>query len=89
MKRFSLVMTFVLGACGGGGGGDIVGETCDRGDECNRLPGSHDECIEYFDSCLDNLTPSQRDEWEYQMQQCLDRPSCDGAFDCYEQVPWC
>lgn len=75
--------------CGAAGGGGVIDDLCDRADECNILGTSKDECIEYMDQCTGELTPSQRAEWEHAIEDCLDHPTCGGAVDCYNQVPWC
>lgn len=61
-------------------------EFCTRADSCNLLEGSVEECIEDLDSVLDQLPPSQRDELLYDVQSCLDRPSCDGFGGCINSL---
>jgi hypothetical protein len=74
------------GACGEG---DVVERLCARADECNFLNTSVTECEEFMNQCTGDLTPSQRAEWEYEIEECLERPTCGGAGDCYLSVPWC
>lgn len=73
-----------LGACGNGGDGDPVSEGCDRLDECNALnPGvSADECREMVDTQLENVTPSQRSDWETLMGGCLEFDTCSAFLAC-------
>ena len=61
-------------------------EFCTRADSCNVLEGSVEECIEDLDAALDRLSPSSRDELLYDVQQCLDRPSCDGFRTCISSL---
>ena len=61
-------------------------EFCRRADSCNRLAGSVEECVEELDVLLDDLPPNKRDELMYDVQQCLDRPSCDGFASCIEDL---
>ena len=61
-------------------------EFCRRADSCNILNGSVDECIEELDVLLEDLPPSQRDELMYDVQLCLDRPSCGGFSSCVDDL---
>jgi hypothetical protein len=85
-RTIAITIVALVAGCGEPG---IVEQMCQRADECNALPSSVSECQEYLNRCTEDLLPSQREEWEYEIQQCLDRPTCDGAFDCYFEVPWC
>jgi hypothetical protein len=94
MKNISIVIVLALAGCGGegfGGGGSPAEDLCVRADECNALDGSVQECIEYFESCTGDMTPSQRADWEHGVEQCLGYNSCQLAVDCYfNDVPqWC
>ncbi len=57
-------------------------EFCNRADSCNLLQGSVEECVDDLDTLLDDLSKSQREELLYQVQMCLDRPSCNGFATC-------
>ncbi|MEJ7596585.1 MAG: hypothetical protein WKG01_01640 [Kofleriaceae bacterium] len=57
-------------------------EFCGRADSCNLLDGSVEECVEDLDVLLDDLAPSKRDELLFDVQECLDRPSCGGFSSC-------
>lgn len=61
-------------------------EFCTRADSCNALVDSVEECIEDLDAALGQLAPSQRDELLYEVQRCLDRPSCDGFRTCINSL---
>lgn len=55
---------------------------CERADSCNILVTSVMECVETIDKALDDLTESQREEAELELEQCIDRPSCSGFESC-------
>lgn len=61
-------------------------EFCERADSCNILDGSVEECVDTLDSALDDLSDHQREEVMYDVQQCLDRPSCSGFRSCVEDL---
>jgi hypothetical protein len=61
-------------------------EFCERADSCNILKGSVEECVDELDTVLDDLSDAQRDELMYDVQQCLDRPSCGGFSSCVEDL---
>jgi hypothetical protein len=61
-------------------------EFCRRADTCNILNGSVEECVEELDTALGDLPSSQRDELMYEVQQCLDRPSCNGFSSCVGEL---
>jgi hypothetical protein len=63
-------------------------EFCKRADSCNILNGSVDECVEELDVWLADMPPSKRDEVMYDVQLCLDRPSCGGFADCVEDLDY-
>jgi hypothetical protein len=81
---FAMTLTMSFGLAGCGGGDDPVVSGCERLDECNALVDgiSTDECVENIDRDLDNLTRSQRDDWEGLMNGCLDFSSCQLFLDC-------
>ena len=63
--------------------GSVASRFCERGDECNLLSGkSVDECTEDVESILADATPSQRKEIEFDLEKCLERPTCGGFADC-------
>jgi hypothetical protein len=64
----------------------LTEEYCGRLDSCNLLRGSVEECIEDLDSLLDNAAPTVRSEVEFAVQQCLERPSCDGFGSCVSDL---
>ena len=74
-----------LTACGNGGA-DPVEAGCDRLDECNALnPGvSAEECVEMVDTQLENVTPSQRSDWETLMGGCLQFDTCTAFLSCVD-----
>jgi hypothetical protein len=61
-------------------------EFCSRADSCNVLSGSVEECIEDLDVLLDDLPSSDREEVLYEVQKCLDRPSCSGFASCVQDL---
>ncbi len=87
LRALALTLGLVVGpglvACGGGDG-DPVADGCDRLDECNALnPGiSADECVEMVDTQLENVTPSQRSDWETLMGGCLEFDTCSAFLSC-------
>ena len=61
----------------------IASRFCERGDECNLLSGkSVDECTEDVDAILTDATPSERKEIEFDLEKCLERPTCGGFAEC-------
>lgn len=90
MKKNIVLIAFALGGCPSGDGpSNTVEDLCYRADECNYLNTSVEECISDRQFCLDQLPESYQADWADMIQECLDRQSCDLAFDCYLQVPWC
>ena len=61
-------------------------EFCERADSCNILNNSVEECVEELDTALDQLSPSRREEVLYEVQRCLERPSCGGFRSCVEDL---
>lgn len=61
-------------------------EFCKRADSCNILSRSVEECVDELDTALDDLTDAQREELMFDVQQCLDRPSCGGFRSCVEDL---
>jgi hypothetical protein len=61
-------------------------ELCDRMQSCNLLRAgvSVDECVQDLDTALGQLPPTQKDEVEYDLQQCLDHPACSGLASCVQ-----
>jgi hypothetical protein len=76
------------GCGGGGGGGGVIEELCELGVTCG-IDATYGECVDYMEDCTDELTDNQRDDWMEQIEECLERSTCGGAIDCYNQVPWC
>ena len=61
-------------------------EFCNRAETCNLLRNSVEECVEDLDAALDDLPESDREELLYEVQECLDRPSCSGFRSCVEAL---
>ncbi len=59
---------------------------CKRADSCNLLTTSVDECTQDLDSEIAQLPQSKQQELEYDVQQCLDHPSCDGFAQCVQNL---
>jgi hypothetical protein len=91
MTKLSIPILLVLGAtgCPAISGSTTAEDLCVRADDCNLLETSVQECIEYMDRCTDDLTPSQRSDWERQIEDCLGYDSCQLMANCYFDVPWC
>ena len=79
----AIVAIATLSACSASA---MTEEFCHRADSCNLLSTSVNECIEDLDTALEELPPSQRDEIEHVVQQCLDRPSCSGFASCISSL---
>jgi hypothetical protein len=93
MTKISIALALALAGCGGDtfGGGSTTEALCKRADECNALNGSVQECVEAFDRCTGEMTPSERADWEHAVEECLEYDSCGLAVDCYfnDVPPWC
>ena len=61
-------------------------EFCSRADSCNALVTSVDECVEDLDVLLEDLPSHEADELMYEVQECLDRPSCNGFKTCISDL---
>lgn len=79
MTKLIMIASLLFAACGSA---SKTEEFCERADSCNILGGSVEECVEELDNALDDLTSSQREEVMFEVQKCLDRPSCDGFASC-------
>jgi hypothetical protein len=55
---------------------------CDRAQTCNLLSTSVDECTQDLQSEIAQLPESQQQEFDYELEQCLGHPSCDGFAQC-------
>lgn len=93
MRMFRSRMAVALACCGlvVGGCASVEQRFCDRADECNMLPAglSADECTDRTIKCTDNLTSSERSDWESLTSDCLDLKSCTNFLNCYNKVPNC
>jgi hypothetical protein len=78
--RKAIILCFALAGCFDSA--SKTEEFCDRADSCNLLKGSVEECVEDLDSALEDLPRSKREELLYDVQECLDRPSCNGFATC-------
>lgn len=78
-RRLALVPLLLALGCSSS---SLTSEYCNRLDACNRLRGSVEECVADLDTSLDDLSPHDRDELEYEVQDCLDHPSCGGFTAC-------
>ena len=78
-----LIIIVMLAACDSASKTD---EFCSRADSCNILQNSVEECVEDLDALLDDLPASDREEVLYEVQECLDRPSCSGFRSCVEDL---
>ena len=92
MRTFRIRMAVALACCG-----LVVGcasteqRVCERADECNFLPAgvSVDECTEQSAKCTDDLSSSDRADWEKLTGDCLELQSCTNFGTCYSKVPNC
>ncbi len=84
-------LVLVLGMLAACGTQDTVSDMCHRAQECNGLRAgvSVQDCIDDRHRCIDQLTSSQRNDWERMMDSCLENDSCSLFGACYDQVPWC
>lgn len=91
MLRFMSIVSFLFVASVTGCGSETESTSqaiCQRGDVCNaNLPGgSVKECTEFFDTTLSKLTPTLRDQMEFEFEACLENPSCSAFIDCVNDV---
>jgi hypothetical protein len=83
LRRFALALSLgaivMAGAsCGGDGGGGTVVDYCERADSCNILVGvSTDQCIDRFETALENQPDSVRADVEGLMEGCLQFQTCE------------
>jgi hypothetical protein len=93
-----VVLAGSMMACGGGGDGSDGGSTttgsggafCQKMQTCNVLRGvSMAECNALVDGCMKQLLPAQRQDWNTNMNQCLQMQSCGNFVDCWSTVPGC
>jgi hypothetical protein len=79
MRRLLLVLA--IAACNSQ---TTTEQMCDRMQSCNLLAAGYsaDECEQDLDADASSLAQNQRDEFEFELQQCLDHPSCSGFGDC-------
>jgi hypothetical protein len=89
MRTFSLLLVsfitaFSFAACATDSGESASPSqaVCQRADDCNALGGSIKECTEEFDRFLDNLTPTDRDQFVFELENCLDQPACQAFGEC-------
>jgi len=75
------IAAIVLAATGCGTS-SLAEEYCSRLDSCNNLARSVDECVQDSENVLQSLPKNQRDEVEFELKMCLERPSCDGFGSC-------
>ena len=75
----------------GDGGGDIEAELCERFDECNALRAgqSVQDCTDERTMCTDGLVTSAREDWNREINECLQNANCNNFIDCYAIVPDC
>jgi hypothetical protein len=85
------VTLFGAGALSGCSQPAPVEDLCQRLDSCNALAAGYSvqDCVDNRNSCVDDLTSSERNDWEDLMGSCLERDSCSLFIECYLQVPWC
>jgi len=64
-------------------------EYCTRLQTCNLLVvgKSVEECVQDIDTLMNQLPATQRDEVEYEVQQCLDHPACSSFGMCIQNLP--
>ncbi len=102
LKRNTILACLIIGTaggmgCGGGGGSDdpdlvseaarAVNNICVLGDQCNRLGGGVQECVDVRVNCLESLTSDDQRDWAHYVNQCLEFADCDRAVDCYLALP--
>ena len=87
------VLVLALAACGGSGSspsGGRSGAFCQRVEACNALNGaSVSECSGLVDQCLDQLLPGARQDWNNDMDQCLQQQTCGHFISCWRTIPDC
>jgi hypothetical protein len=81
--RFGILLAMTLGAALLGGCTSTAKAGCKKADECNVLSGESVEgCTERAQKALDNLTSGQRSDCEKELNDCVDKSSCDGFKTC-------
>lgn len=92
MRMFRIQMAVAL-ACSGlvVGCASTEQRFCQRADECNILPAglSADECTDQYTKCTDDLTSSERTDWDKGTSDCLELQSCTNFVNCFQNVPGC
>ena len=101
MRRSPLLLfAFALGLTGSaissGCDGDddeapVTERACERFDECNFLEAgvAVADCYDSLDMCVGDLVTSQRQDWEREMETCLQNANCNNFGECYLMVPHC
>jgi len=94
MRMFRIRLALALACCGlvvGGCAGSVESQLCERADECNALEAgvSVDECTDRTLRCTDDLTSSERADWENATEDCLKLQACTNFVNCYNDVPNC
>ena len=94
-----VVLAVSMTACGGGadgsaGGGSSSGgrsgSFCQKVQACNVLQGaSVAECTGLVDQCLQSLLPGARQDWNANMNECLQMQSCANFINCWRTGPGC
>jgi hypothetical protein len=88
---FRIRMAVALACCGlVVGCSSTEAQFCNRADECNFLEGaSTDECTDAVTRCTDDLSSSERADWNNVMGDCLELQSCTNFRNCWASVPNC
>lgn len=65
-----------LWMAGFAGCGSVIGDVCERLENCNSLRFSESECAESGNNALDLLSDDQRAACEVGLEQCLELEAC-------------
>jgi hypothetical protein len=80
------ITTFALCALLAAACGSTAEDICERADSCNALNGSVQECVETIENALDQLTSTQAEQAEFEMNKCLENPACGSFISCFNNI---
>jgi hypothetical protein len=82
MRHVWIVLIVSMSTAGACTSDSTSQQFCNRAQTCNLLNTSVDECTQDLQSQIAELPESQQQELNYELEQCLSHPSCDGFSQC-------